>query len=895
MMGKHSGVAVLAFAAVLYLHSIVQSEPAAPPADGASATSTFGWELAFTPTTMNLNGVFGSATVAAAVGDAGVALLFDGAAWNLVATPTTLPLFAVWAAGPDDVFAVGASGNIYRFGLGALDDAERMSSGTALTLRGVWGRSANDVFAVGDGGTIRHFDGVDWNLHQSGTLLRLRGVTGVPGGGVFAVGDGGMVLHYDGSEWDRMTTGTSNNLFAVRALGPDNVIAVGNGGEIIRFDGVEWTRMSTPTMANLRGVWGSSADRVYAVGTTGTILNFDGQQWHLGRLETWANLNGITNGFAVGTGGVIFQNKQLSPEVSNLRITEIDPYSDAAEVTNFGPAFVSGIHPLCHDGDCNAAIPQGTAFPSGGVLVFPVPRLDANATDLWLFRTVPLEDPDNVVHGVKYGTVSDAGYTDVAVEAGVWPGVNAFAPAPPINTTLAYDGFGFSPLDWYVDETPTMGGPNVTVPGTVERELYYPSGLQDFDSVPLGDDIIAIRGWTVVNTSGAPGVFTAKAVAGHAVTGGPFTESDRWIRLRDQDGRDVTNRANTPVIESEGEPIYAWGFDVNVLQPTVPAGRPPRLMVQHLALIGHDGYGFVDTWGVEFRAGGAWLVVTDAGGGRAETPLDAIRYPRDVGTWVTIRLQVDLVAGEVFVVIEGIREGVLPIDPHVSASPSDFRLSYDGDGPGNVGTTLLDDVSVDVFDVALLFTEVIAEATENGAMLTWGVNDTDPIQGFRVYRLMRGEWQERVVSGDLPLSADTRRFDDTGLIAGTYHYRVAAVRPDGSEIRSRDATLVHGSSDGGTQEGRILAYTISQARPNPFTSSTAFEYTMPLGGPVEIRVYDVRGALVTTLENAFRSEGIHTAHWDGRDHRGNLVSAGTYFVKFQTPKKAITKKVVLVR
>jgi hypothetical protein len=59
-----------------------------------------------------LNEIWGSsATDVFAVGEDGVVLHYDGAAWTL-ATPTRAGLLGVWGSSPGDVYAVGAAGTI---------------------------------------------------------------------------------------------------------------------------------------------------------------------------------------------------------------------------------------------------------------------------------------------------------------------------------------------------------------------------------------------------------------------------------------------------------------------------------------------------------------------------------------------------------------------------------------------------------------------------------------------------------------------------------------------------------------------------------------------------------------------------------------------------------------
>jgi hypothetical protein len=66
----------------------------------------------------------------------------------------------LWAAGKDDVFAVGSHGDILHFdGMSWTP----MTSPTSGNLVDLWGRSPSDIYAAGPGG-ILHYDGTSWTL-----------------------------------------------------------------------------------------------------------------------------------------------------------------------------------------------------------------------------------------------------------------------------------------------------------------------------------------------------------------------------------------------------------------------------------------------------------------------------------------------------------------------------------------------------------------------------------------------------------------------------------------------------------------------------------------------------------------------------------------------------------
>ncbi len=90
-------------------------------------------------------------------------------------------------------------------------------------------------------------------------------------------------------------------------------------------------------------------------------------------------------------------------------------------------------------------------------------------------------------------------------------------------------------------------------------------------------------------------------------------------------------------------------------------------------------------------------------------------------------------------------------------------------------------------------------------------------------------------------------------------------------------------------------FALEAASPNPFNPSTVIRYSLPVASRVEIRVFDVRGALVRTLVSAFQAAGAKSVTWDGRSDAGARVSSGVYFCKMTAPGFDTTRKLVLVR
>jgi len=90
-------------------------------------------------------------------------------------------------------------------------------------------------------------------------------------------------------------------------------------------------------------------------------------------------------------------------------------------------------------------------------------------------------------------------------------------------------------------------------------------------------------------------------------------------------------------------------------------------------------------------------------------------------------------------------------------------------------------------------------------------------------------------------------------------------------------------------------YVLSQNYPNPFNPSTTISYDLPISGPVEMTIYNVRGQMVRTLIDEDQSAGSHSIQWDGRTDRGQLASSGIYFYRLRSGDWSHTRKMVLMK
>jgi hypothetical protein len=286
--------------------------------------------------------------------------------WNLVEAPLQAngTLRAIWGAGLDDVFAVGAD-TIRRWD-GTTWTSMPLELDKSIILEGVWGSSGRDVFAVGScescdpprSGVVLHWDGTAWSemvldprdstqgftsvwgsgptdvyvasapalLHWDGSIwtrapltMSVRSLWGSGRDDVFAAGvvgseAYGVVSHFDGTRWSESTSrqpyGSYDYVVGTRR---DDVYAVVTrnsvaGSLIVHWDGRGWSPFSPPERANIWAVWSNGPGELF-VSSAEMIQHWDGARWSDAKLTTSAAFFGIWgapgNAFAVGSLGAI--------------------------------------------------------------------------------------------------------------------------------------------------------------------------------------------------------------------------------------------------------------------------------------------------------------------------------------------------------------------------------------------------------------------------------------------------------------------------------------------------------------------------------------------------------------------------------------------------------------
>jgi gluconolactonase len=112
------------------------------------------------------------------------------------------------------------------------------------------------------------------------------------------------------------------------------------------------------------------------------------------------------------------------------------------------------------------------------------------------------------------------------------------------------------------------------------------------------------------------------------------------------------------------------------------------------------------------------------------------------------------------------------------------------------------------------------------------------------------------------------------ITAGTSVYKV---RPLLTAIDKHNSNLPEG-------------FKLFQNYPNPFNPSTEISYSIPVKSKVVIKIYNVIGREVATIENRYRIAGTYVVPFNA-----SYLASGIYFYKLMANNYSSTKKFVLIK
>ena len=183
-----------------------------------------------------------------------------------------------------------------------------------------------------------------------------------------------------------------------------------------------------------------------------------------------------------------------------------------------------------------------------------------------------------------------------------------------------------------------------------------------------------------------------------------------------------------------------------------------------------------------------------------------------------------------------------------------------------------------------------AEATDLGAQLTWETTEETDHAGFHVYRRALPAGDEQRLTADLVTGVDgVYTFEDAGLAAGGYAYRIADVSRAG-ELEFHGPVTLHFAG-----ASALTAPVLRHAMPNPVRSATRIRFGLPEAASVTLQVFAADGTLVRTLvPDTWFDTGYHEVTWDAGDSAGRRAASGMYYLRLVAGSTVDHRKVLVL-
>ncbi len=179
-----------------------------------------------------------------------------------------------------------------------------------------------------------------------------------------------------------------------------------------------------------------------------------------------------------------------------------------------------------------------------------------------------------------------------------------------------------------------------------------------------------------------------------------------------------------------------------------------------------------------------------------------------------------------------------------------------------------------------------AEIEGRAVRLSWVSWPERSPYGFRVQRSVARDFGYEEVARTPRESRSPHVLRDESVAAATtYYYRLSK-----AEGPHRDTVLAINSVT--TPFWTQPRATLERPSPSPFRRATQIVFSTPAEGFVRLRIHDVAGRLVRTLEHRTFEGGSHKSWWDGRGEDGVHAAAGVYLVRLEVAGQATTQRAV---
>ena len=165
-----------------------------------------------------------------------------------------------------------------------------------------------------------------------------------------------------------------------------------------------------------------------------------------------------------------------------------------------------------------------------------------------------------------------------------------------------------------------------------------------------------------------------------------------------------------------------------------------------------------------------------------------------------------------------------------------------------------------------------------------------PVLAYRVYRKTGpGLVQEIAELSGLSYSEDS-------IPTGTYYYHVHPLYAEGEGAPSDTLELqILPPTSSAEDQVSPTINALYPNSPNPFNPSTTISFDLAENTNASLKIYNLKGQLVSTLFRGFLNSGHHRLVWDGKDSNNRQVASGVYLYRLETGSFVQTRKMLMMK
>jgi carboxypeptidase T len=227
----------------------------------------------------------------------------------------------------------------------------------------------------------------------------------------------------------------------------------------------------------------------------------------------------------------------------------------------------------------------------------------------------------------------------------------------------------------------------------------------------------------------------------------------------------------------------------------------------------------------------------------------------------------------------------------LNATQNKFQFQLKTDGNTVADGWYVDDIIVFIYGIVPVeLSSFTATAISKEVVLNWSTSSELNNRGFEVQRKSLSDNIGWVTIGFVDGVGNSTiqndyTFTDKNPIRGTLLYRLKQIDFDGSfKIYTTEGVNFEGVYD----------YALEQNYPNPFNPSTVINYSIPVAGQVNLKIYNLLGSEVGVLVDEYKEAGSYSVEFSTESLNRSLGS-GVYIYTLKAGSFTQSRKMIVLK